>query len=381
MFSKNKTGQLIYWSLFAIFVAGAILVRMHDFGKYPADINCDESMAAVEAMALVENGTDHYGTPFPVYFEAWGHGQMNVLYSYLLAGFIKLFGVSTFVVRLPMLVFSLIGIAALTWMAWLVFSKEATLFVLAFAAINPWQIITSRWALESNIFPHFLVIGTALLFFAVKKKKLWALCLSFLIFGFSLYGYGVAYSYIAIFMVSVFLLLFFSKTFRLKELLIATLCFFAVSWPIILMMAVNYFKLPTFSIAGITIQFYEKTTRMGDVLFFSDNFWRQLGINFQHLWDRVILQKMDLWWNQIPKTGTYYQISLPFLLIGLIGISRVFNDNRKVKTWNSGAVCIAILMISILTSLINGLIINEVNVTRINHIYYPIIFVTAYGIY
>ncbi len=364
-----------------IFAIGAFVVRAHDFGKYPADNISDEALTAVDAMAIVENGTDHYGTSFPVYFEGWGSSQQSTLYGYILAVFLKLFGVSTFVVRLPMLSFSLIGIAALTWMAWLVLSRQVALFVLAFAAINPWHIMASRWGLDANIFPHFLVIGFAFLFYAIKKQKKWALCVSFFTFGISIYGYGVAYVYLPFFMISIFLLLYFTKTFHFMELLSAGIVFFAISWPIILILAINYFQLPTITIGKMTIQFFEKTTRAGDILFFSNNILEQLRINFMAVWETVALQKLDAFWNQLPNIGSYYLISWPFTLVGIAEILELIKNERRQRRWTPNIVCLMILLSGIISSLIAGLLINKINVGRINHIYYLIIFVTAYGIY
>lgn len=378
---KILKSKIVFFPLFIIFAIVAIFVRVHDFGKYPADINCDESMAAVESMAIVENGTDHLGNSYPVYFDAWGHGQMNALYSYLLTGFIKIFGVNTIVVRLPMLIFSLLGIAALTWIAWMIFSKEVALFVLGFAAINPWHIMLSRWALESNMFPHFLIIGMAFLFFSIKTGRKASLFIALLFYGLSLYGYGVAYSFVPLFLLSVFILLYISKTFRISTIIIAAFCFLAVVWPIVLMMTINLFKLPTITIGPITIQLFEKTTRMSDILLFSDDFWKQLLSNVQHLWNIVFLQKMDVWWNQLPTIGTMYKITLPFSIAGIIGMIQFSQKRSDIKKENCQSICIGILFINLAASLLTGLIINDVNVTRMNHIYYPLILVSGYGIY
>lgn len=367
--------------MLVIFSVGGILVRIHDFGKYPADINCDESMTAVEAMALVENGTDHLGNSYPVYFDAWQRAQQNALYGYILAGFIKIFGISTIVVRLPMLFFSLLGIAALTWIAYMLFSKEIALFCLIFIAINPWHIMLSRWGLESNIFPHFLILGLAFLCFSIKKGHTISLIAAMFFYGFSMYGYGVAFSFLPLFLLPVFIVLWHAKTFRFPTLLLALLCFFAVSWPMLLIIPVNYFKIPTIAIGPITIPLFDRTTRMSDILFFSENFSAQFLGNIQYLWNMVVLQKMDVWWNQLPTVGTYYKISLPFLLTGLGRIVLFIKKEIKQRGWTPAAVCTMILLINFIASLITGLVINDVNVTRMNHIYYPIILVTAYGIY
>ena len=116
-FLQTHKQTLLFYCSLILFVIIALFVRLHDFGTYPADINCDEAMAAVEATALIENGTDQYGTSYPVYFETWGYGQMNALLIYLLTAAMKLLGSGATVVRLPMLLFSLAGIASITWIA------------------------------------------------------------------------------------------------------------------------------------------------------------------------------------------------------------------------------------------------------------------------
>ena len=375
---KNKA---VFYILVVFFAAVAILVRVHDFGKYPADINCDESMAAVEAMAIVDNGTDHLGTSYPVYFEAWEHGQMNVLYSYLLTGFLRFFEANTMVVRLPMLLFSILGIIALIIFTWIIFSKEAALFVLAFTAVNPWHIMQSRWALESNMFPHFLIFGLAFLCVSIYSRKKILLYISFLFYGLSLYGYGVAYAFVSIFLFLSVLFLYRTKTFNLATLITALFCFFFVAWPIFTMMYINLFKLPSISVGPVTIQLFEKTTRTSDILFFSDDMFHQLLTNIRYLWNIIVLQKMDVWWNQLPAIGTMYKISLPFLIVGIIKIFQLAIQKSEPGTYNYQKICSIILIINLAASLLTGLIINNVNVTRMNHIYYLLILFTAYGIY
>ncbi len=380
-FIQNHKQSIFFYSSLILFVMLALVVRLHDFGTYPADINCDEAMAAVEAMAIIENGTDQYGTSYPVYFEAWGHSQMNALLIYLLAGAMKLFGSGMTVVRLPMLLFSLAGIAAITWIAWMLFSKEAALFVLAFAAINPWHIMLSRWSLESNLFPHCLVIGLALLIYSMKNRKLFFFCLSMICYAISLYAYGVAYAFVPVFLVLTYIFLYRIKIFNFSALVIGGLCFLLFAWPIILMMIINFFHLKTILIGPISIQLFEKTTRTTDLIFSSDNFPVQLLNNLRHFFDIVILQKMDFWWNQLPKIGPMYKITLPFFLIGCVISIKGIWLNRKTEQQDFQKKGIWVLVIHLFSSFISGLIINNVNVNRINSIFYILILFSAVGIY
>ena len=85
----------------------AVLIRIYRFGAIPAGMNQDGAMAAVDAKALAEYGTDRFGMRYPVHLTAWGFGQMSALLSYLMIPAIRLFGLNPFAARLPMLLVSL----------------------------------------------------------------------------------------------------------------------------------------------------------------------------------------------------------------------------------------------------------------------------------
>ena len=88
----------------------AILVRTFMWPTAISQVNCDEIMTAVNAKAIADNGTDTYGTSFPVYLEAWGTMGQSVMLLYFMAIFIKIFGVLIATVRIPMLLISIISL-------------------------------------------------------------------------------------------------------------------------------------------------------------------------------------------------------------------------------------------------------------------------------
>ena len=150
-------------------------------------------MAAVDAKALADYGTDHYGMSLPVHLTAWGYGQMSALLSYLMVPFIKLMGLNAVSARLPQLIISLLGLAALYLFSRDAFGKKAALVVFAFGSIAPWHILQSRWALDCNLYPHFFLFGVYFLnrsLEARRRKPL--LCISMAMFGLCMYCYGVS---------------------------------------------------------------------------------------------------------------------------------------------------------------------------------------------
>ena len=175
-----------YYLLLFLACIIAVSIRVYQFGVVPGGMNQDGAMAAVDAKALADYGTDRLGMRYPVHLTAWGFGQMSALLSYLMIPSIKLFGLSVFSARLPMLLVSLASIYLLYLFSTDFAGKNTALVVLCFTAINPWHIIQSRWALDCNLFPHFLLAGICFLNRGVSRKTGW-LYLSMVFFALSMY--------------------------------------------------------------------------------------------------------------------------------------------------------------------------------------------------
>ena len=157
----------IYNILIGVIAAAAVFIRIYKFGSVPGGMNQDGAMAAVDAKALADYATDRFGMWLPVHLTAWGYGQMSALLSYLMVPFIKIGGLSVFTARLPQLLASLAGLVCLYLFIRDAFGKIPALIAAAFAAINPWHILQSRWALDCNLYPQFFMMGctaTAYLF-------------------------------------------------------------------------------------------------------------------------------------------------------------------------------------------------------------------------
>lgn len=147
-------------------------------------------MAAVEALCLADNGTDQYGTSWPTYFEAWGYSQMSTLYSYLLIPFVKIFGLSKFTLRFPMLLMGLLTLPLMWDVARRIGGRGFALTALFLLALNPWHMVMSRWALEANMLPHVVLLAAELLLIGTRRR--WTLYLSMVVFGLAPYAYGLA---------------------------------------------------------------------------------------------------------------------------------------------------------------------------------------------
>jgi len=358
-----------YLILLAVVAVAAVGIRIYQLGSVPGGFNQDGVMAAVDGKALADHGTDRYGMRFPVHLTAWGYGQMSALLSYLLVPFIKLFGFSPLVLRLPQMLVSIAGLVCLYLFIRDVFGKNPALVVLMFAAVNPWHILQSRWILDCNLYPHFFMIGIYFLNKGLAKRLY--LFLSMVFFGLCMYCYGVSIYTMPLFLLAACIYLLLIKKLKIIDALLSALVYLLVAWPFILVMMINYFQWDTIKTPLFTLPYFPDSVRSNDILFFSGDIAGQLIQNFKSLMNVTLLQIKDLPWNDVEGFGTMYLFSMPFFILGIISL---FRWHRK----NPGAI---FAFIFLMTGIFCGLLTNGVNVNRINIIYYPIIIFTGLGLY
>lgn len=369
-------------TLFFLIAFIAIIVRVWDFGATPSGFNQDGAMAAVDAKALADYGTDRLGMTYPVHFTAWSYGQMSVLLSYLMIPFIEVAGLNEITARLPMLIISLLGLLALYGLIRDTFGRTAALIIFFLAAINPWHIMQSRWALDCNLLPHFFIIGCYFLNKAQKNTN--NLYIAMISFALCMYSYGVAFLTVPLFLMMVAIYALVTKTFRFKDICVSIFVYAAFSCPIWIVMIINFLKMPTVQFFSITMPFFPDSVRSGDILFFSANFSEQLTTNYNSLLNTVVLQNPDAPWNALDKFGTQYLFSLPFVLVGLAYIIKNIIPlslfNREAATPQPIKFGSLIVFLGLLIGLWTGMVIASVNINRINVIYYFMIILAGLGL-
>jgi len=366
----NRKKRLIwFWVIFT----GGVLLRCIRFGQVPDGINQDEAMAAVDAWALSNYATDRYGMFLPVHFTAWRVGQMSVLLSYCMIPFLKLFGLQSVSVRLPMLLAGCGGMALMYLVGRKVYSSWMGLVLMALTAINPWHFMQSRWSLDCNLFPHVFLLAFYLLLTGFEKHG--RLYLSMIFFGLTFYCYGVAvYSVIPFLVVSAAWCLW-KRQLKFREVLLCVCIFSITALPEILVMAINFFGWETIETPFFTMGRFPESGRSADILFLNFSF-RQMAENIWSMAGRVFLQLPDHLFNALPWFGPLYHISIPFIAIGIVTFVREMcgEKDRAVQTRYLA------VFGYFLTGIWVGVITYEVNINRINLIFYPMIFFCGYGL-
>ena len=368
MTAKKK--KILFWSVLML----AIILRCIRFAAVPDGINQDEAMGAMDAWALSKYGTDRYGTFLPVHFEAWKYSQMSVLLSYCMVPFIKVFGFSPVTLTLPMLLVSCGAVALVYLVSEKLFNERIAFIAMLLTAVNPWQFMQSRWSLDCNLFPHVFLLAFYLLLLGLEKRRY--LYLSMLFFGLTFYCYGIAAYSVTAFLFVFFIWCLWKKQLKFREGLLCAVIFTLVALPEVIVLGINALHLGmTVETPFFTMPYFPDSVRSADILLLNFSL-AQLGRNAWALISHVFLQLPDIFFNSIGAFGPMYHVSIPFVLAGiLIFTKRLFwekdtkEQTKMLALWGF-----------LITGIWVGLITYEVNINRVNIIFYPLLLLCAYGI-
>lgn len=367
MLFVNKHREIIVAG--CVFLAG-ILLRIVCLGEIPGGYHRDEAYGAWNALSLYKDGIDSAGYSYPVYFEAWAHGQ-NALNSYLMLPLIFLNGghVSPIVVRLPQVMLAILTLAATYFMMKRMFSYKVALCALFLLSICPWHVMMSRWGLESNLAPGFLMLG---LWYWIKgldepkKMPLSAVC-----YGLSLYCYATIWPIVPVMVLLQIIYSFWMGKLKWDKWF-AAFCVVLVllGTPLVLFLLVNIGWIPNLKIACFSI--YKMTSfRSGELATSLSQIISNIYNFARLLWKQDVGRPYDV----IMPYGFFYNIGRVFIFVGVfVVITRTVKAILRKKFVFEVFLFIQLVGAGIVACLVT------VSMTQVNCVYIPLVLCEAIGV-
>ena len=352
--------QLVVWGLLLLGFA----LRLLFLEKLPYGLNQDEASSGYDAWALLHSGVDRNGKSWPVLFVSWGSGQ-NALMSYLSMPFILLMGLRPLSIRLPNALAGCITLVLAWRFARRCRGEKFGLCALILLVINPWHIMASRWALESNLLPALLLGACCFLSRAEEKPKMLigaAVCL-----GLAPYAYGTAFFLIPPFLIWVTVRL--RKSLKPGTALVCLLVFLVIVFPIGLCQMLNMLGGKEISILGITLPKLIDA-RQNATSIFGGGGLAKVRRNFLTFLEILHNGDDGVEYNALPfwKGGIFYFFGLPLSVLGIIVGVREHRE-RKAEWPMPALLCCSVLC----AALIDG------NINRLNMTWIPMIYFSAVG--
>lgn len=369
MNQKEKTKNLWLYTaaLGGIFLL-ALFLRSFQLGSIPYGVNVDEAGMGYDAYSILHYGIDRYYKYRPIYLINFGGGQ-SALYAYVCMVFLKFFGMSVTVLRLPAVLFGMLTVVFGTLLIQEGLGKRAALAGAVLLAVCPYFMMQSRIGLDCNLFLGVSTLALYLLTMAVKHRKWWLYVLAGGAFGVSLYCYALSYFVVPVFLLLAAGYLFYIKKINFRELLLLGVPLGILAAPLMVFVAIQVLDLPEIRTAWFTIprlpdyrggefsleHVLENVPRLIQCLFFYDS--------------RIIA------YNAIPNYFTMYVVSIPFALLGIQKSFVKLAADRKAKAFSVHT----LLLCWFMAMLIMGLVVKDPNVNRMNGIYMSLLFFAVYG--
>ncbi|MCD7836012.1 MAG: glycosyltransferase family 39 protein, partial [Lachnospiraceae bacterium] len=352
--------------VFAIIIIG-IFARGFRLGSVPGGINMDEAFGAYEGYSLLHYGMDSHGYSFPVYLETWGSG-MSALNSYLMLPFIALFGLHTWVIRLPQFIASCFTLPVVYKLLRRMINRDAALTGLLYIAVCPWSVMYARWGLDCNLAPAFLLFGFYFFVSGVENTKYYLL--SALFYGLSLYCYATIWPVVPVMLVLMSAYLIYTRQLRIDLYSVsAVLLLGLLALPLILFLLVNNGYISEIVTPFISIP--ALSAMRESEISFSDILWK-LKLNI------IMILKQDdgLYWNFAGSFGLYYRGFLIFGAVGGLFCLKRFITSIARRSYSS----VVMLLFPFLCGLMLCALISA-NFNRINCLHIPISLFIALGLY
>ncbi len=371
--NKEKTENTKYRIMLLFAFILHIGVFIYFMVKKP--INIDEAMTVLNANSLAKSGTDILGEKLPIYFDTWLHGGQSPFATYLVAIMIKLFGYSLFVTRVPMFVFSMLGLIAFYKFLKEVIPENETLINIAFclACISPWHLYSSAFTLDCNFLPHIAMFGMYFLAKGINSTKSKYFVFSMLFFGLGFYCYILSAIIIPVLLAALFLILLIKKKVSFKNTIISVITIFIVAIPFILQGLVQFGIIENLNFLGFSISKMPYYSRGSELKL--NNILENLGEGIISLLFTDIYSFNAKGVNSFNFANSFGSVAL---LAGVITL--ILN---KIRKRNDFGIFLKAVIISTLVSsaTVCSLTFYATALYRYNIYNYIFIIISAYGIY
>jgi len=297
----------------------AAFLRLHSLSSIPPGLNQDEVVNGYDAYSISHTLRDHHGVILPRVLTSFGDSVSPAL-TYLTIPFVRILGLSTLSVRLPIALFGTLSVL-LVYLLIKEFSKNRNLALLGafLMAISPWAIVSSRWAVSPDIVPFSILLFLWLSSLSIYRKRFTCtfLCLTGLAAGLLTYSYETT-EIITPFLVVALGLIYFRKNIRYLLTLAITyfICVVPLYYQILFSPKSSFTRLGQVIIPYHGLKFIEAlvTNYLG---YFKYSFYFGLKSN-----DPIL---------HISGTGNFYSFLALFLVTSVVVLVTYLARGFKVK--------------------------------------------------
>lgn len=312
---KHKAHKCCEKFLIFLLLLMGVALRFLFLGSVPGGMHQDEAFVAWNAFALLWEGMDSAGHHFPVYMADWGDGHSALYVWLLLPVFAAAKGNITPVLsRMPQAVVSVLTIWAVYCLLKRLIDFRTGIWGLFLLSICPWHIMMSRWGLDANLAPGFLIFGLYFFVRGIEQEKF--LLLSGIFYGLSLYSYAMIWPVVPfILLLQISYCVYYKKIHLNGWSALSALILFLLALPLLLFVLINSQILPEITLPFLTIPQMEGY-RGAEIALSPARIWENLRNTLKIL----LFQNTGSPYDFLLPWGLFYDIGRVFIVIGTVAL-------------------------------------------------------------
>lgn len=183
-FNVKKTSILL-----ALILILSIFLRLWKLNSLPVSLFGDEVDVGYHAYSLLKTGKDYLGN-LPIFYVHSIADKKAPLYSYIVVPTVGFFGITPIGVRLPAVIFGVLGILLIFLITRILVNESVGLIAALMLTLSPWHIQFSRGGLEHTLMLSLFLAGVYFLLRSFSRNRL--LLFSSLCFALTPYAYHAA---------------------------------------------------------------------------------------------------------------------------------------------------------------------------------------------
>lgn len=374
--------------LLLLIIILAICIRFYKLGDIPEGLHSDEAAFGYNAYSLLKTGKDEYGKHLPFILRSFDDYK-GAVSSYLIIPFVGFIGLNPGSIRIPSAVSGVLMVI-LVYLVFNEITKNSVISLIAafVASINPTSIIVSRTQNDPLISVVLLFLGLYFFLKSINRNEIIYTILAIIPILLSVFTNNLARIFAPILIL--FLWIFVYKKSKYLQTLLLLVVF-------IVTVVLNIFFLHTYKdLSGtrysnlinlhnseINLNLHEQISEDGlgkapifitrllhnKIIMFGNYVFHNYLSYFS--FDFLFYQSQYPLREQVPHSGIFFLIELPFLFIGIYSVMQ-----HKLKLG------IPILLWILLAPVPLSLFEDETpNIHRIIISLVPFVFFIAYGIY
>ena len=360
--------------LFILLLGIGTFLRFYHLVEVPTGFQQDEASNAYESFCLAYYGMDRNGYHYPIYPITWGSGGGSPFLLYFSALVTRIVGPSILTYRGIIAFFGVCTLFLFYIYLKKLYSAKTALLGLGIFSIMPWHVVLSRWVLDCNTIPFWIILILLMFLHADQTKKTFPYVITAILCGICLYCYGSSTVVIPLFLLFACGYSLYTKRLTWQQLILCGIAFFITVAPLAVFYLINFLDLPAIVTDYFSIPKFVGNHTDSVFVKFDSTLPAVLLQNLVQLLKTMTIGCNDELVNYVPGYYTLYLFTFPVTFLGIgIALKKIITTSKE-QEYCTHAPMVSMLFASALFSLFI-----TANINRMIFLFPPLIYFFVLG--